>query len=131
MSFHDPIADLIVRVKNGIKARMAFVAVQHSNIKEGIVKILKDQGYIRDYEVVNLENKKKDLKIFLKYKGKTPCIRDFKQISKPSLRVYATCQEIPTVLNGLGVALISTSQGLMTSKEALSSKIGGEVIAHI
>ena len=127
---NDPIADMLTRIRNANKERHEKVVIPHSKIKEGIAQILKDEGFITDYSIVS-EGIAKNIIITLKYKGKTRVITGLKRVSKPGLRQYAKCDEIPKVLNGLGIVIMSTSQGLMTDKEARAKGIGGEVLAYI
>jgi len=127
----DTIADMLVRIKNAIMAKHKEVRIPHSKMKERIAKILKEEGFISDYEVVGEIPKKE---ILIKFKvlpdGKN-AITDLKRISKPGRRIYASKDEIPWVMNGLGIAIISTSKGLMTDREARKNKIGGEVICYV
>lgn len=129
--FIDPIADLILRVKNANSARLPDAVIQTSNLTTSILEVLQNEGYILSYEVKNLTKIKKQTVIKLKYKNLIPTINGFKQISKPGLRVYAQATKIPKVLNGLGVAIISTSNGVVSDKVARAKNLGGEVIAYI
>ena len=127
----DPIADMLTRIRNANQNRAKVVSMPSSKMKETIAKILKDEGFIADYSV-----EKNDvhniLTLTLKYgKNKERVITGLKRISKPGLRVYANAEEIPYVLNGLGIAIISTSKGVMTDKLARKNNVGGEVIAYI
>ena len=127
----DPIADMLTRIRNAITAKHADVEVPASKTKKAIVDILLNEGYIEGYEVIEnpLQN---SLKITLKYgyKGEK-VIQGLKRISKPGLRVYAKSDELPKVLNGLGIAIVSTSKGIMTDKNARSQNLGGEVLAFV
>lgn len=129
----DPIADMIVRIKNANVRKHKSVLMPHSNKKVSILNILQKEGYISDFNILDIEksNVKKNIEVNLKYKGSSRVITDIKRISKPGLRVYVDVDSIPTVLSGYGVAIISTSKGLMTDKEARRENIGGEVIAYI
>jgi small subunit ribosomal protein S8 len=129
----DPIADLLTRIRNATMAGHKVVEAPASNIKKEIARILFEKGYILSYKVVEGEGVQKVLKIALKYnqKSKKPAIKELKRISRPGLRHYAGFEELPRVLNGLGVAIISTSKGLMTDKEARKEKIGGEVLCYV
>lgn len=127
----DPIADLLVRIKTGTKAKKDVVEVKTSKMVTNILKLLKEEGYIIDFENKAIENNKSVTLITLKYKDNTPSIMGVRQISKPGLRIYSESEKLPKVLNGLGIAIISTSQGLMTDKKARQNNIGGEVIAYI
>lgn len=122
----DPIADMLTRIRNANQNRSASCEIPVSKVKEEIAKILKDEGFIEDY--TKSEN---TMTLTLKYKNKERVITGLKRISKPGLRVYAKKDELPTVLNGLGIAIISTSKGIMTDKEARKASLGGEVIAYI
>ena len=126
----DTIADMLTRIRNANQMRYEEVTVPASNIKEEIAKILKREGFINDYKIVD-ENAQGTIVITLKYNKKEGVITGLKRISKPGLRVYAKSEEIPKVLNGLGIAIISTSKGIMTDKEARKQNIGGEVLAYI
>ena len=131
MSVTDPIADLLTRMRNANQMRYNEVVVPSSNLKLEIVKILKAEGYITDYKVEKGQVQD-NIVITLKYgKNKERVISGLKRISKPGLRVYAKGNEIPKVLNGLGIAIISTSEGMMTDKEARKKHIGGEVVAYV
>ena len=132
MIMNDPIADMLTRIRNAQVARHDNVTVPASNTKKSIAKILLDEGYIKAYDVID-DGLQGQLKITLKYvNGKsTPVIAGLKRISKPGLRVYARCEELPKVLGGLGIAIISTSKGVMTDKEARKNEIGGEVLAYV
>ena len=128
----DPIADLLTRIRNGIMARHRVVDVPASNIKKNIVKILFDQGYILNYKFEEVFPQG-NIKIALKYhpESKQSAITKIQRVSRPGLRRYVHNEELPRVLNGLGIAIISTSQGIMTDKEARVKKIGGEVICIV
>ena len=132
MMMNDPIADMLTRIRNGQIAKHDAVVMPASNTKKAIAKILLDEGYIKNVENVE-EGPQGSIKITLKYiDGKnTPAIAGLKRISKPGLRVYAKSEELPKVLGGLGIAIISTSKGLMTDREARKQMIGGEVLAYI
>ena len=126
----DPIADMLTRIRNANQMRYAEVEVPTSNIKEEIARILKEEGYIANYKVVN-GDKHDNIVLNLKYDNKTRVITGLKRISKPGLRVYAKASEMPQVLNGLGIAIVSTSKGVMTGKQAKEQSLGGEVLAYI
>lgn len=129
----DPIADLLTRIRNAIMAGHKVVEAPASNLKKEIARILFEKGYILSYKVVDDESKQGILKIALKYnpKNKKPAIKGLQRISRPGLRYYSGVDDIPRVLNGLGLAIISTSRGLMTDKEAKRDKIGGEVLCYV
>lgn len=126
----DPIADMLTRIRNANQMRYKEVEVPASKIKNEIARILKEEGFISDYKVKK-NNIQDNIVLYLKYSGKERVITGLKRISKPGLRVYAKAEEIPTVLSGLGIAIISTSKGLMTDKDARKASLGGEVLAYI
>jgi len=130
MSVTDPISDFLLRIRNASKAKKLRVEIPSSIMKKGLAEILKRENYIHDYSIVE-DNKQNFLKIQLKYREGLPAISGLKRISKPGLRIYKPADQLPRVLNGLGTAVISTSKGLMTDKEARSQAIGGEVICYI
>lgn len=133
----DPIADLLTRIRNALTARHETVTVPLSKTKKSIADILLEEGYISGVEVVSAKDKNSDkmhdvIKITLKYgPAKQKVITNLKRISKPGLRVYANCEDLPKVLDGLGIAIISTSKGIMTDKSARANKVGGEVLAYV
>ncbi|MFJ8263923.1 30S ribosomal protein S8 [Rummeliibacillus sp. NPDC094406] len=131
MTMTDPIADMLTRIRNANMVRHEKLELPGSNIKKEIAEILKREGFIRDVEYVE-DDKQGIIRIFLKYgQNNERVITGLKRISKPGLRVYAKTDEVPKVLNGLGIALVSTSQGLLTDKEARAKKVGGEVLAYV
>jgi small subunit ribosomal protein S8 len=129
----DPIADYLTRVRNAILAKHRVVDIPASDIKKELTKILKDKGYILNYKFDDEQNYQGNIKIALKYhpETKVPAIKGLKRISKPGLRQYCTHNDIPRVLNGLGVAIISTSKGVITDKEAREQNVGGEVLCYV
>lgn len=129
----DPIADYLTRMRNAIAARHRVVEIPASNVKKEITKILFEKGYILNYKFENEESHNKSIKIALKYHPvtKIPAISELKRVSTPGLRRYVSVDEMPRVMNGLGIAIISTSKGLMTDKEAKSLNVGGEVLCYI
>ena len=131
MTMSDPIADMLTRIRNANMVRHEKLEVPASNMKKQIAEILKREGFVRDVEYVE-DSKQGIIRIFLKYgQNNERVITGLKRISKPGLRVYAQTNEVPKVLNGLGIALVSTSHGLLTDKEARSKKVGGEVVAYV
>lgn len=126
----DPIADMLTRIRNANQMRYKEVEVPASKMKKEIARILKSEGFIADYKVKR-NNIQDILVLSLKYLDKERVITGLKRISKPGLRVYVKAEEVPTVLNGLGIAIISTSKGVMTDKEARANSLGGEVLAYI
>jgi small subunit ribosomal protein S8 len=129
----DPIADYLTRLRNAIMAKHRVVDIPASNIKKEITKILKEKGFILNYKFEDDVNYQGNIKIALKYNPETKlnAIKALKRISKPGLRQYCDSTSIPRVLNGLGIAIISTSKGMITDKEAMDLKVGGEVICHV
>ncbi|GLY12772.1 MULTISPECIES: 30S ribosomal protein S8 [Bacillaceae] len=131
MVMTDPIADLLTRIRNANMVRHEKLEVPASNIKKEIAEILKREGFVRDVEFIE-DNKQGVIRIFLKYGANNErVITGLKRISKPGLRVYAKADEMPRVLNGLGIALVSTSNGVLTDKEARAKQVGGEVLAYV
>jgi small subunit ribosomal protein S8 len=127
----DPIADMLTRIRNANMVRHEKLEVPASNLKKEIAEILKREGFIRDVEYVE-DSKQGIIRIFLKYgQNDERVITGLKRISKPGLRVYAKTNEVPKVLNGLGIALVSTSNGLLTDKEARAKQVGGEIVAYV
>ncbi len=128
----DPIADYLTRVRNAVQARHKIVEIPASNIKKEITKVLLDQGYILGYKFED-DNKQGIIKIALKYAGpkKLPVLTKIQRVSKPGLRKYLDSKNLPRVLNGLGISIISTSKGVMTGKQAEQANIGGEVLCYI
>ena len=128
----DPIADFITRIRNAVKANHRIVQIPASNLKKEMTKILKEKGYILDYKFED-DTKQGLIKIALKYHPvtKVPAIRNLTRISKPGLRKYAGVEAMPRVINGLGIAILSTSKGVMTDKEAKTEKVGGEVLCYV
>ena len=131
--FTDPISDYLTRVRNAQMAGHKIVNVPASNMKKSITEILHDKGYILDYKLEKTSNNQGNIKIALKYNNQTklPAIKKLIRISKPGLRKYADATNLPRVINGLGIAILSTSKGVITDKEAKEFNVGGEVICHI
>ncbi|MGI6778484.1 MAG: 30S ribosomal protein S8 [Acetivibrionales bacterium] len=131
MQITDTVADMLTRIRNAATAKHESVNVPASNLKKAIAQILLDEGYVKNYEIIN-DNKQGIIKLTLKYSAnKKSVITGAKRISKPGLRVYARKEDVPKVLGGLGIAIISTSKGIMTDKKAREEGIGGEVLAFI
>ena len=130
MVMTDPIADMLTRIRNANQAKHEVVEMPASRLKLEILEVLKNEGYIAEYEKIE-DGKQGVIKVTLKYVNKERVIKGIKRISKPGLRVYAKSTELPQVLNGLGVAIISTSNGVMTDREARMNKLGGEVVAFV
>ncbi|NCS89096.1 MAG: 30S ribosomal protein S8 [Ignavibacteria bacterium CG2_30_36_16] len=130
MAVTDPIADYLTRVRNASSAKKIRVDIPSSHMKISLSEILKKYNFIEDYAVVE-DNKQNIIRIVLKYRNGIPALSGLKRISKPGLRIYKNSDELPRVLNGLGIAIISTSKGLLSDKEARSSAMGGEIVCHI
>ncbi|MCS7253059.1 MAG: 30S ribosomal protein S8 [Armatimonadota bacterium] len=131
MAVTDPIADMLVQIKNASRAKLSRVRIPASNVKREIARVLRENGYISDYKLVR-DKKQGILIIYLRYiDGKKPVITGIKRVSKPGRRVYVKANEIPRVQDGLGIAILSTSQGIMSDIEARRKKIGGEVLAYV
>ena len=129
----DPIADYLTRIRNAVMASHRVVEIPASNLKKEITKILFDQGYILSYKFDDDSTPQGVIKIALKYDKltKDPVIKDIQRISKPGLRKYSGANELPRILNGLGIAIVSTSHGVMTGKQAQAQKVGGEVLCYV
>jgi small subunit ribosomal protein S8 len=130
MSMSDPIADMLTRIRNAQMVNKTHVAMPSSKVKASIATVLKDEGYIEDFAINEVEGKKV-LDIELKYYAGKPVIETIQRISKPGLRIYKGSQEIPKVMNGLGVTILSTSQGVMTDRKAQAAGIGGELLCLV
>lgn len=130
MVMTDPIADMLTRIRNATIVKDKVVEIPSSKVKLELAKILKDEGYIQDCEFVD-NGKQGAIRVYLRYNGKENVITGLKRISKPGLRVYAQKEEIPKVLGGLGIAILSTSKGIMTDRKARTEGIGGEVMCYV
>ena len=131
MSMQDPIADLLIRLKNGHMAKKLSVDVPHSKVKQAIVKVLHQEGYIDSYRVVDQGNNKSEMVVNLKYYQSQPVINKIYRISKSSRRVYKGKDELPRVLGGLGLAIVSTSKGIMSGHQAKQARLGGGVLCCV
>jgi len=131
--FTDPIADYLTRVRNAQMAGLKVVDIPASNMKKAITEILHDKGYILNFKFEDTDNNQGNIKVALKYNAQTsvPAIKKLTRISKPGLRKYADSKTLPRVINGLGIAILSTSKGVITDKEAKDLNVGGEVICHV
>ena len=130
MQMSDVIADMLTRIRNANDAKHESVEIPASNMKKAIADILVNEGYIKGYQIID-DNKQGIIKVTLKYVGKQKAITGLKRVSKPGLRIYANCEDMPKVMNGLGIAIISTSKGIMTDKMARKENVGGEVLAFV
>ena len=131
MTYTDPIGDMFARIRNGQMRNLNSVIIPSSNFRKNILEILKSEGYIKDFFIEKNENNKSTLKISLKYYEGDPVIKEIKRISKPGRRVYSRANSIPKVMNGLGLAILSTPKGVMSDTEARKQKIGGEIICRV
>ncbi len=131
MQMPDVIADMLTRIRNANNAKHQTVDIPASNMKKAIAEILVAEGYVKSYNVID-DGKQGVIRITLKYlPGKQKVIRGIRRVSKPGLRIYASCEDMPSVMNGLGIAIVSTSKGIMTGKKARSLNVGGEVLAFV
>ena len=129
MSMHDPISDMLTRIRNAQRSNKVTVAMPSSKLKCAIAKVLKEEGYIEDFSATT--GAKPQLNITLKYYAGRPVIEQIKRVSRPGLRVYKGSSEIPTVMNGLGIAIVSTSKGIMTDRKARNMGVGGELLCIV
>ena len=130
MQMSDVIADMLTRIRNANSARHETVDVPASNMKKAIADILVEEGYVKGYQVIE-DGKQGIIRITLKYIGKKQVIQGLRRVSKPGLRIYSGCEDMPKVMNGLGVAIVSTSKGIMTDKKARKENVGGEILAFV
>ena len=131
MQMSDVIADMLTRIRNANDAKHATVDIPASNMKKAIADILVEEGYVKSYQIIE-DGKQGTIRVTLKYEGnKQKVLRGIRRVSKPGLRIYAGFQDMPKVMNGLGIAIVSTSKGIMTDKKARATKIGGEVLAFV
>ena len=130
MPVTDPISDFLTRIRNASKAKKIRVDIPSSNMKKSMAEILKKQNFIEDYSVIE-DSKQNVIRVVLKYRNGIPALSGLKRISSPGLKVYKNASELPRVLNGLGIAVVSTSKGLLTDKEARKESVGGEIVCYI
>ena len=131
MQITDTIADMLTRIRNANSAKHDTVDIPASNMKKAIAQILLDEGYIKNFQVIN-DGKQGIIKVSLKYgSGKSPVITGLRRVSKPGLRIYTSCEDMPRVMKGLGVAILSTNKGVMTDRQARKENVGGEVLAFV
>ena len=130
MQISDVIADMLTRIRNANNAKHETVDIPASNMKKAIAEILVNEGYIKGYQVIE-DGKQGVIRVTLKYVGKQKVIHGLRRVSKPGLRIYSNCEDMPKVMNGLGIAIVSTSKGVMTDKAARKLNVGGEVLAFI
>ena len=131
MQMSDVIADMLTRIRTANNAKHQTVDIPASNMKKAIAEILVEEGYVKSYQIID-DGKQGTIRVTLKYlQGKQKVIRGIRRVSKPGLRIYAGCEDMPSVMNGLGIAIVSTSKGIMTGKKAKSLNVGGEVLAFV
>ena len=131
MQISDVIADMLTRIRNANDAKHETVDIPASNLKKSIAEILLDEGYIKNYQIVE-DGKQGIIRVTLKYvEGKQKVIHGLRRVSKPGLRIYSNCEDMPKVMNGLGIAIVSTSKGVMTDKKARLANVGGEILAFV
>ena len=132
MQISDTIADMLTRIRNANSAKHETVDIPASNMKKAIAQILVDEGYVKDYKVIE-DGKQGIIRIALKYQGasRTPVLQGLRRVSKPGLRIYTSCEDMPRVMKGIGTAIVSTSKGVMTDKAARKENVGGEVLAFV
>ena len=130
MQISDVIADMLTRIRNANDAKHETVDIPASNMKRAIAEILLSEGYIKGYQIIE-DGKQGVIRITLKYVGKQKVIHGMRRVSKPGLRIYSNCEDMPKVMNGLGIAIVSTSKGIMTDRQARKENVGGEVLAFV
>jgi small subunit ribosomal protein S8 len=128
---NDPLGDMLTRIRNGQMAGKAMIASPFSKLQENVCNVLKDEGYIRDYKVVDLGNNKKELSVYLKYSEGRGAIRKIDRVSKPGRRIYANVKTMPRFFNGLGILVLSTPQGVISDHKARANNVGGEVLCQV
>ena len=131
MQMSDVIADMLTRIRNANDAKHATVDIPASKMKKSIADILVEEGYIKGYQIVEGNGNQGIIRITLKYNGKQKVIQGLRRVSKPGLRIYSNCEDMPKVMNGLGIAIVSTSKGIMTDKKARKANVGGEILAFV
>ena len=130
MQISDVIADMLTRIRNANNAKHETVDIPASNLKKSIAEILLDEGFIKSFQIVE-DGKQGIIRVALKYAGKQKVIHGLRRVSKPGLRIYSNCEDMPKVMNGLGIAIVSTSKGVMTDKKARQANVGGEILAFV
>ena len=130
MQISDVIADMLTRIRNANNAKHETVDIPASNMKKAIAEILVNEGYVKGYQIIE-DGKQGVIRVTLKYVGKQKVIHGLRRVSKPGLRIYSNCEDMPKVMNGLGIAIVSTSKGIMTDKQARKENVGGEVLAFV
>jgi len=131
MTMTDPLGDMLTRIRNGQRARLSEISSPASRLRSNVLEVLKAEGYIRDFERLEIEVGKPELKIHLKYYEGEPVIKTIQRISTPGRRVYSSIRDLPTVCNGLGIAILSTPRGVMSDSQAREANVGGEVLCNV
>lgn len=131
MTMSDPLGDMLTRIRNGQRAQLKVVQSPASKLRANVLDVLKREGYIRDFQVVTLEDGKSEINVELKYFDNNPVIKVVKRVSKPGKRVYSSIKDLPLIYNGLGISILSTPQGVMSDKEARAANVGGEVLCQV
>ncbi len=131
MAMSDPLGDMLTRIRNGQRNGMSVVSAPASRLRTNVLDVLKREGYIRDYKVTDLENNLRSVEIQLKYHDGQPVIQEISRVSRPGRRVYSKIKELPRVLNGLGMTILSTPRGVMSDQEARAANVGGEVLCRV
>ena len=131
MSMSDPLGDMLTRIRNGLQAHKSTIACPWSKLRESVCKVLQDEGFIRGFKIVDLENNKRNLQIELKYDSGESVIKKLRRVSSPGRRVYSKAKEIPAFYNGLGISIVSTPHGVMADYRARSENVGGEVLCQV
>ena len=131
MSMTDPLADMFTRIRNGSKAKFEKVDVPSSHLKREVAKILKEEGFIKNYKMVTDDQKHEMIRIFLKYDEARKGVVHIRRVSKPGRRIYAQSDRIPSIMGGLGISILSTSKGILTDQSARKANVGGEVLCHV
>lgn len=131
MSMNDPLGDLLTRIRNGQQAAKETIKAPFSNLHENVCKVLKDEGFVRDYKIVDLDNNKKDIVVYLKYAEGRGVIRKIDRVSKPGRRIYTNVKDMPRFYNGLGILVLSTPQGVIADSKARAANVGGEILCQV
>jgi small subunit ribosomal protein S8 len=131
MAMSDPLGDMLTRIRNGQRNGMSVVSAPASRLRSSVLEVLKREGYIRDYKVTDLDNNMRTVEIQLKYHDGQPVIQEISRVSRPGRRVYSKIKELPRVLNGLGMTILSTPRGVMSDQEARAANVGGEVLCRV
>ena len=131
MAFNDSLSDMLARIKNAHKANKSFTSCYNSRLNTNVLTVLKDEGYIRDFQSVAIREGIKNIKIDLKYYNGTPVIKKIKRISKPGIRVYSKIKELPKPFGGLGISILSTPKGIMSDQQARANNVGGEILCEV